>query len=166
MTANNCSIWFIPWNRAQPFLFTNSCHSFLHFPTYTFMPVLLFSLLSISILIFTSYLHLLPDSFSYISEQNILPSLSVLLIHYTKPSHLCVQETKESPWSPSLAVIPFALAQVGLLAYIILIPLNCLPPLSYILRTCHRASLLTLSYALSPTLLSLSCNFLGPPYHS
>ena len=43
--------------------------------------------------------------------------------------------------------LPFTLTQTRLLAYILLIPFSSLPSTSYILSTCHRASLLTLSYA-------------------
>ena len=52
---------------------------------------------------------------------------------------------------------PFTLTKAKLLTYMLLILFSSLPPTAYIVRTCHRASLVTLFYAFSkfikPTLL-------------
>ena len=87
--------------------------------------------------------------FSFLS-----PFSPPLLLH---PYTLKRQENMIYPCLTPLSILkhshlPFTLTQIKLSIYIFLIPLNSLPPTSYILSISHNVFLLTLSYIFSESI--------------
>ena len=143
---------FIPQATSHAFPLTNPHHTLLSWT------ILLACLTFITFLLHSaSSVHDL-NQVICIQEARQSPFSSLLLKSHSPPSHphsLFLHRSSQGdmihPCLTPLLILkhslspPFTLTQARLLKYIISIPFNSLPPISYILNTCHNASLLTLS---------------------